>query len=77
MPRTNDFEDTGGPFFLDGALTQPGPLLDHQVLCLPTATAGPRACRQQTSRAIRQRCTPAPEGRLGPRWRDSRRRRDR
>jgi 7,8-dihydropterin-6-yl-methyl-4-(beta-D-ribofuranosyl)aminobenzene 5'-phosphate synthase len=37
IPRTNDFEDTGGPFFLDKALTQPDPLLDDQALYLPTA----------------------------------------
>jgi len=32
IPRTNDFEDTGGPFFLDEALTRPDPLLDDQAL---------------------------------------------
>jgi len=32
VPRTNDFEDTGGPFFLDEACTQPDPLLDDQAL---------------------------------------------
>ena len=32
IPRANDFEDTGGPFFLDEALTQPDPLLDDQAL---------------------------------------------
>jgi 7,8-dihydropterin-6-yl-methyl-4-(beta-D-ribofuranosyl)aminobenzene 5'-phosphate synthase len=37
IPRTNDFEDTGGPFFLDEALTRPDPLLDDQALYLPTA----------------------------------------
>jgi 7,8-dihydropterin-6-yl-methyl-4-(beta-D-ribofuranosyl)aminobenzene 5'-phosphate synthase len=37
IPRTNDFEDPGGPFFLDEALTQPDPLLDDQALYLPTA----------------------------------------
>jgi 7,8-dihydropterin-6-yl-methyl-4-(beta-D-ribofuranosyl)aminobenzene 5'-phosphate synthase len=36
IPRTNDFEDTGGPFFLDAALTQPDPLLDDQAVYLPT-----------------------------------------
>ena len=36
IPRTNDFEDTGGPFFLDAALAQPDPLLDDQALYLPT-----------------------------------------
>jgi 7,8-dihydropterin-6-yl-methyl-4-(beta-D-ribofuranosyl)aminobenzene 5'-phosphate synthase len=36
IPRTNDSEDTGGPFFLDAALTQPDPLLDDQALYLPT-----------------------------------------
>jgi len=38
IPRTNDFEDTGGPFFLDAALTLPDPLLDDQALYLPTST---------------------------------------
>jgi 7,8-dihydropterin-6-yl-methyl-4-(beta-D-ribofuranosyl)aminobenzene 5'-phosphate synthase len=38
IPRMNDFEDTGGPFYLDAALTQPDPLLDDQALYLPTAT---------------------------------------
>lgn len=32
IPRTNDFEDTGGAFFLDAGLTQPDPLLDDQAL---------------------------------------------
>jgi 7,8-dihydropterin-6-yl-methyl-4-(beta-D-ribofuranosyl)aminobenzene 5'-phosphate synthase len=32
VPRTNDFEDTGGPFFLDEACTQPDPLIDDQSL---------------------------------------------
>lgn len=32
IPRTNDFEDTGGPFFLDRALARPDPLLDDQAL---------------------------------------------
>jgi 7,8-dihydropterin-6-yl-methyl-4-(beta-D-ribofuranosyl)aminobenzene 5'-phosphate synthase len=36
IPRANDFEDTGGPFFLDEALTQPDPLLDDQAVYLPT-----------------------------------------
>jgi 7,8-dihydropterin-6-yl-methyl-4-(beta-D-ribofuranosyl)aminobenzene 5'-phosphate synthase len=37
IPRANDFEDTGGPFFLDVALAQRDPLLDDQALYLPTA----------------------------------------
>jgi 7,8-dihydropterin-6-yl-methyl-4-(beta-D-ribofuranosyl)aminobenzene 5'-phosphate synthase len=37
IPRTNDFEDTGGPFYLDAGLTRPDPLLDDQALYLPTA----------------------------------------
>ncbi len=37
IPRTNDFEDTGGPFYLDAALTTPDPLLDDQAVYLPTA----------------------------------------
>jgi 7,8-dihydropterin-6-yl-methyl-4-(beta-D-ribofuranosyl)aminobenzene 5'-phosphate synthase len=36
IPRTNDFEDAGGPFFLDAELTRPDPLLDDQALYLPT-----------------------------------------
>ncbi len=32
IPRSNDFEDTGGPFFLDEALTRPDPLLDDQAI---------------------------------------------
>lgn len=32
IPRTNDFEDTGGPFFLDRELRHPDPLLDDQAL---------------------------------------------
>lgn len=32
IPRTNDFEDTGGPFFLDADLRQADPLLDDQAL---------------------------------------------
>lgn len=32
IPRNNDFEDTGGPFFLDEKLTQPDPLLDDQAM---------------------------------------------
>ncbi|MBE2215754.1 MAG: MBL fold metallo-hydrolase [Opitutaceae bacterium] len=36
IPRTNDFEDTGGPFFLDRELTRPDPLLDDQALFVPT-----------------------------------------
>jgi 7,8-dihydropterin-6-yl-methyl-4-(beta-D-ribofuranosyl)aminobenzene 5'-phosphate synthase len=37
ISRTNDFEDAGGPFFLDPALTQPDPLLDDQAVYLPTS----------------------------------------
>jgi 7,8-dihydropterin-6-yl-methyl-4-(beta-D-ribofuranosyl)aminobenzene 5'-phosphate synthase len=32
VPRANDFEDTGGPFFLDSEQTRPDPLLDDQAL---------------------------------------------
>ncbi|MCK4872805.1 MAG: MBL fold metallo-hydrolase [Phycisphaerales bacterium] len=32
IPRDNDFEDTGGPFFLDEACTQPDPLIDDQAI---------------------------------------------
>ncbi len=37
VPRLNDFEDTGGPFFLDAACTQPDPLEDDQSLFFDTA----------------------------------------
>ena len=37
VPRTNDFEDTGGPFFLDPACAQPDPLTDDQALFFDTA----------------------------------------
>jgi 7,8-dihydropterin-6-yl-methyl-4-(beta-D-ribofuranosyl)aminobenzene 5'-phosphate synthase len=36
VPRTTDFEDTGGPFFLDAACTTPDPLLDDQSLFFDT-----------------------------------------
>ena len=32
IPRTNDFEDVGGPFFLDEQLTRPDPILDDQTV---------------------------------------------
>ena len=32
IPRTNAFEDVGGPFFLDEDLTLPDPILDDQAL---------------------------------------------
>lgn len=36
ISRSNDFEDTGGPFFLDRELRRPDPLLDDQALFFPT-----------------------------------------
>lgn len=36
IPRETDFEDTGGPFYLDEALTLPDPLFDDQSLFMPT-----------------------------------------
>lgn len=36
IPRLNDFEDTGGPFFLDKALITPDPLFDDQALYFST-----------------------------------------
>jgi len=36
IPRRNDFEDTGGPFYLDEAGTQPDPLDDDQALYIET-----------------------------------------
>lgn len=32
IPRTNGFEDVGGPFYRDSGCTQPDPLLDDQAL---------------------------------------------
>jgi len=37
IPRTNDFEDTGGAFYLDEACTQADPLLDDQAMFMETA----------------------------------------
>jgi 7,8-dihydropterin-6-yl-methyl-4-(beta-D-ribofuranosyl)aminobenzene 5'-phosphate synthase len=37
VPRLTDFEDTGGPFFLDEACTQPDPLEDDQSVFFNTA----------------------------------------
>jgi len=36
VPRTTDFEDTGGPFFLDAACTKPDPLADDQSVFFET-----------------------------------------
>ncbi len=35
IPRTNSFEDVGGPFYLDETLTEPDPILDDMALFLP------------------------------------------
>jgi len=37
IPRTNDFEDVGGPFFLDEALSIPDPMADDMAVFLPAA----------------------------------------
>jgi 7,8-dihydropterin-6-yl-methyl-4-(beta-D-ribofuranosyl)aminobenzene 5'-phosphate synthase len=37
IPRSNDFEDVGGPFYLDAELTRPDPVQDEQSLYLNTA----------------------------------------
>ena len=37
VPRTTDFEDTGGPFFLDAGGTRPDPLVDDQALFFTAA----------------------------------------
>jgi 7,8-dihydropterin-6-yl-methyl-4-(beta-D-ribofuranosyl)aminobenzene 5'-phosphate synthase len=37
IPRRNDFEDTGGPFYRDQACIDPDPLIDDQALYLETA----------------------------------------
>ncbi len=39
IPRRNDFEDTGGPFYRDSSCTEPDPLPDDQALYIET-TAG-------------------------------------
>ncbi|MFO7901300.1 MAG: MBL fold metallo-hydrolase [Planctomycetota bacterium] len=36
IPRETDFEDTGGPFFLDRDFQQPDPLVDDQALFFQT-----------------------------------------
>ncbi len=36
IPRRNDFEDTGGPFYLDASCNAPDPLLDDQAMYLET-----------------------------------------
>jgi 7,8-dihydropterin-6-yl-methyl-4-(beta-D-ribofuranosyl)aminobenzene 5'-phosphate synthase len=36
IPRRNDFEDTGGPFYRDESCTEPDPLLDDQALYVET-----------------------------------------
>jgi 7,8-dihydropterin-6-yl-methyl-4-(beta-D-ribofuranosyl)aminobenzene 5'-phosphate synthase len=36
IPRITPYEDVGGPFFLDKAVTQPDPLEDDQALCIDT-----------------------------------------
>ncbi len=36
IPRANDFEDTGGPFFLDEECRLPDPLTDDQALWMET-----------------------------------------
>jgi 7,8-dihydropterin-6-yl-methyl-4-(beta-D-ribofuranosyl)aminobenzene 5'-phosphate synthase len=37
VPRVTDFEDTGGPFFLDARCEQPDPLTDDQALFFESA----------------------------------------
>ena len=32
IPRVSDFEDTGGPFFLDEECQQPDPLIDDEAM---------------------------------------------
>jgi len=36
VPRVTDFEDTGGPFFLDAACSRPDPLVDDQAVFFDT-----------------------------------------
>ncbi len=35
VPRTNDYEDVGGPFFLDKEMQRPDPIVDDMALYLP------------------------------------------
>jgi 7,8-dihydropterin-6-yl-methyl-4-(beta-D-ribofuranosyl)aminobenzene 5'-phosphate synthase len=35
VPRTNDYEDVGGPFFLDEEMQLPDPIVDDMALYLP------------------------------------------
>ena len=37
IPRRNDLEDTGGPFYRDEACTDPDPLVDDQALYIETS----------------------------------------
>jgi 7,8-dihydropterin-6-yl-methyl-4-(beta-D-ribofuranosyl)aminobenzene 5'-phosphate synthase len=37
VPRANDFEDTGGDFFLDRACGKPDPIVDDQAMYLPSS----------------------------------------
>lgn len=37
IPRITDFEDVGGPFFLDDALSLPDPILDDMAIFLPSS----------------------------------------
>lgn len=37
VPRRNDFEDTGGAFYLDEACTEPDPVIDDQAMFFETA----------------------------------------
>jgi 7,8-dihydropterin-6-yl-methyl-4-(beta-D-ribofuranosyl)aminobenzene 5'-phosphate synthase len=37
IPRITDFEDTGGPFFLDEQFTAPDPLIDDQAAFIETS----------------------------------------
>jgi 7,8-dihydropterin-6-yl-methyl-4-(beta-D-ribofuranosyl)aminobenzene 5'-phosphate synthase len=36
IPRVTDYEDVGGPFFLDEGLTEPDPIVDDMALYLPS-----------------------------------------
>jgi 7,8-dihydropterin-6-yl-methyl-4-(beta-D-ribofuranosyl)aminobenzene 5'-phosphate synthase len=38
VPRITDYEDTGGPFFLDAQCTQPDPITDDQALFIDSPT---------------------------------------
>jgi 7,8-dihydropterin-6-yl-methyl-4-(beta-D-ribofuranosyl)aminobenzene 5'-phosphate synthase len=79
IPRCNDFEDTGGPFYLDAELTRPDPLRDEQSLYLTTAEGivllcGLRSCRRDQHAGARRPAHRRRSGATDPRRLASRKR---